>query len=140
MNKLMEDFPSGFTCLGFFSNQFGHQTNTRDHEIELALSTLRPGKGYKAKFPLFARADVNGTKELKLFTYLKEKLPFPSGKNANHIMSSSVGIIWAPVKRNDISWNFEKFLVDKNGVPVKRYTSQTDVMELKKDIAELIKA
>ena len=44
--------------------------------------------------------------------------------------------VWKPVKRTDIAWNFEKFLIDKEGKPVKRYSRNF----LTKDIEEDIKA
>ncbi|GAB5368402.1 hypothetical protein AAMO2058_001316200 [Amorphochlora amoebiformis] len=132
MNALMEAFPSGFSCLAIFSNQFGHQTNTRDAEIEPALKHLRPGNGFVAKFPMFARVHVNGAQEIPVFTYLKQALPIPTGAGGMHIMSSPTGIIWKPVKRSDVSWNFEKFLVSKEGIPLKRYSSKTPVLDIKK--------
>jgi glutathione peroxidase len=38
----------------------------------------------------------------------------------------------------DIKWNFEKFLVDKNGIPVKRYSSSTDISAIEADIMSLL--
>mmetsp|Transcript_17931 Transcript_17931/g.43883 ORF Transcript_17931/g.43883 Transcript_17931/m.43883 type:complete len:92 (-) Transcript_17931:426-701(-) len=81
MNALVKEFgPSGFTCLGIFSNQFGHQTNDTNDEILNTIKYVRPGKGFVCNFDLFARTDVNGANEMKLFTFLKKALPVPSGK------------------------------------------------------------
>jgi len=38
------------------------------------------------------------------------------------LIDNPSSIIWKPVKRSDISWNFEKFLVGTDGLPVKRYS------------------
>ena len=47
-------------------------------------------------------------------------------------------IMWRPVKRSDISWNFEKFLVGPDGKPVKRYSKAFLTSDIEKDIEELI--
>lgn len=137
MNSLCKDF-SGLACIGFFSNQFGMQSNVRDCEMANAMEHVRPGKGFKCCFDLFAKIEVNGANEHPLFTYLKEKLPMPSGPGALDIIKPWAKVYWAPLKRSDIGWNFEKFLIDKNGVPVKRYTSNTPVADIKKDIEALL--
>jgi len=139
MNDLTAAYgEKGFTCLGFPSNQFGHQTNNKAHEIVPQLQHIRPGNGFTPNFPIFQRADVNGEKELPVFTYLKSKLPLPVGGDGEQLMKDPKAIIWSPVKRNDISWNFEKFLVNKDGVPVKRYSRRYPTADIKKDIEALI--
>lgn len=140
MNALMKAFPNDFSCLGFFSNQFGHQTNVKDYEVLDALAHVRPGKGFKASFPLFGRVDVNGEKALPLFAFLKAAHPIPSGPGGDTIQGDPKGIIWSPVRRNDVAWNFEKFLVNRHGVPVKRYSHRTPVADIKADIEALLKA
>jgi glutathione peroxidase len=37
-------------------------------------------------------------------------------------------IIWKPVKRSDISWNFEKFLISPEGTPIRRYSKAYQVL------------
>lgn len=46
-------------------------------------------------------------------------------------------IIWQPVKRSDISWNFEKFLVDKSGQAFKRYSKDFETINIEGDIKAL---
>jgi glutathione peroxidase len=88
---------------------------------------------------LFARADVNGANELPLFSYLKASQPIPSGPGGEFIMKSGgLGVIWAPLKRSDIAWNFEKFLVDGEGKLVKRYSAKYKTMDIKSDIEALL--
>jgi len=130
--------PQGFMCLGFPSNQFGHQTNNKGQEILQNLKHVRPGNGYEPNFPLFERADVNGKNELPLFTYLKSQLPLPKGGDGEQLMGDPKFIIWDPVKRSDISWNFEKFLIDRNGKPVKRYSRRYPTLDIAKDIEKLL--
>ena len=45
-----------------------------------------------------------------------------------------------PLRSNDISWNFEKFLVDHQGFPVKRYLPSTEPFDVVDDIVSLIEA
>jgi len=47
-------------------------------------------------------------------------------------------IIWKPVKRSDISWNFEKFLVGTDGLPVKRYSKSFLTENIEDDIRKLL--
>mmetsp|Transcript_22776 Transcript_22776/g.45802 ORF Transcript_22776/g.45802 Transcript_22776/m.45802 type:complete len:140 (-) Transcript_22776:308-727(-) len=139
MNSLTDTYgDKGLVCLGFPSNQFGHQTNNSNDEILDNLKHVRPGKGYEPNFPMFARVDINGADELPLFTYLKEQVPVPEGPTGETLMVDPKLIMWSPVKRNDVSWNFEKFLVNKDGVPVKRYSRNYPTMDIAKDIEKLL--
>merc|ERR1712055_488770 len=49
-------------------------------------------------------------------------------------------ITWSPVKRSDISWNFEKFLISPAGAPVKRYSRNFITEKIGADIDQLLKA
>jgi glutathione peroxidase len=90
----------GFTVLGFPCDQFKHQEFDHiDETIQFCQSN------YGVTFPMFAKIDVNGNNEHPLYTYLKSR---KSG-----FLSKS------------IKWNFTKFLVDHNGLVVKRYSPST---------------
>lgn len=67
---------------------------------------------------VFKKIDVNGANADPLFVYLKEKLAGPKGDR--------------------ITWNFTKFLVDKNGEPVARFTPTTAPNKLIPKIDELL--
>ena len=43
-------------------------------------------------------------------------------------------VIWSPVKRTDISWNFEKFLISPEGIPIKRYSRTFPTKDIAEDI------
>ena len=78
-----------FVVLGFPCNQFmGQEPGTAD-EIEKFCTTK-----YNITFPLFEKIEVNGDNMHTLYAYLKAKLPLEGNKN-------------------DIRWNFEKFLINK---------------------------
>ena len=47
--------------------------------------------------------------------------------------------MYEPLKSDDIRWNFEKFLLNKHGRPVKRYDPSLDPMEIVPDIDRLLK-
>ncbi|KAG8436188.1 hypothetical protein GDO86_007334, partial [Hymenochirus boettgeri] len=129
--------PRGLQVLAFPCNQFGHQENSSNQEILNILKHVRPGGGYEPNFPVFEKCDVNGEKEHPIFTFLKEKLPFPSDDSMS-LMQDPKSIIWSPVRRNDISWNFEKFLITKDGVPYKRYGRRFETINIKEDIEKLL--
>jgi glutathione peroxidase len=87
--------------LGFPCNQFGAQEPGTDEEI-LEFATSK----YGVTFPMFHKIEVNGDGAAPLFTWLKEQQP---------------GTGDSP----DITWNFEKFLVDKDGNVVERFSPMT---------------
>jgi len=125
-------------CLGFPSNQFGHQTNDNNDEILNTLKYVRPGNGYEPNFPMFSKVDINGEGEHPLWAYMKSEVPVPQGQDGEQLMADPKFLIWSPIKRSDVSWNFEKFLVNANGVPVKRYSRRYPTMDIAKDIEELL--
>ncbi|XP_052359459.1 glutathione peroxidase 9 isoform X2 [Oncorhynchus keta] len=147
MNALMEMFGDlNFTVLGFPCNQFGLQAPEVNHETLNLLKYVRPGGGFVPKFPVFGKIEVNGLNEeplfayLKvvyltcpLFAYLKESLPY-----VNPVIGDIKRFYWSPIKVNDIRWNFEKFLIDSDGAPFRRYELHGPTEKVEKDIAGLL--
>uniref|UniRef100_A0A8B9EJY3 Glutathione peroxidase 1 n=1 Tax=Anser cygnoides TaxID=8845 RepID=A0A8B9EJY3_ANSCY len=114
-----------------------NQENATNEEILLSLEHVRPGKGYKPNFTMFEKCEVNGKDAHPLFTFLKEALPFPHD-DPSALMTNPQYIIWSPVRRNDISWNFEKFLIAPDGVPFKRYSRHFETIKIQDDIELLL--
>ena len=100
----------GFQILGFPCNQFGHQEPGSESAIK-AFCERRFG----VTFPLFSKIDVNGTNAHPLYKFLKESRPGLLGTEA-------------------IKWNFTKFLIDRQGNPIKRYAPQEKPASLETDI------
>ncbi|MDD9950242.1 MAG: glutathione peroxidase [Zetaproteobacteria bacterium] len=104
----------GLVVLAFPCNQFGQQEPGQSEEIrDFCLLN------YGVTFPVFAKGDVNGEDAWPLFAYLKEALPGLLGSTA-------------------IKWNFTKFLVGADGVPVKRYAPQAEPASLEQDVEALL--
>lgn len=137
MNELIARFGDKISVLGFPCNQFGHQENGNGDEIIKTLQFVRPGKSFETKITLFEKVDVNGENSHMVFQYLREKLPVPHDDPVS-FMKNPLGIIWSPVTRADISWNFEKFLIGKNGQPFRRYSPCYPTINLFSDINELL--
>ena len=89
--------PRGFAVLGFPCDQFGHQEPGDEAEIK-NFCTLK----YDVSFPMFAKVEVNGANAHPLFAALKAAAPGLLGTQA-------------------IKWNFTKFLVGRDGEPIRRY-------------------
>jgi len=114
LEKLYKEYKDkGLVILGFPCNQFGSQEPGTAEDIS-KFCTLN----YGVDFPMFMKIDVNGEKADPLYNYLKDELPGTSG--------------------NEIKWNFTKFLLDRKGMPVKRYDSKIKPEEISKDIEELL--
>lgn len=103
----------GFEILDFPSNQFGGQAPGTDAEIQ-NFCTARFG----TTFDRFAKIDVNGENEDPLYTYLKK---------------SQGGLLGDKIK-----WNFTKFLIDRDGNVVERYSSQKKPENIASDIEKLL--
>uniref|UniRef100_A0AAZ3NQ06 Glutathione peroxidase 1 n=1 Tax=Oncorhynchus tshawytscha TaxID=74940 RepID=A0AAZ3NQ06_ONCTS len=138
MNELHERYTDkGLVILGVPCNQFGHQENCNNEEILMSLKYVRPGNGFEPNFQLLEKVDVNGKHAHPLFVYLKEKLQFPSD-DPMALMNDPKCIIWSPVGRNDIAWNFEKFLIGPDGEPFKRYSRRFPTIDIEGDIKKLL--
>lgn len=137
MNALCEKYGDKLVILAFPSNQFGHQENSNGQEIVNALMHVRPGNGFQPKAVMFEKTTVNGENEHPVFAWLKRELPIPSDDTEN-LMGDPKFIIWKPVKRTDIGWNFEKFLVGPNGKAVKRYSKNFQTCNIASDIDALL--
>ena len=97
--------------LGFPCNQFGAQEPGTADEIAEFCDT-----NYSVTFPLTEKIDVNGEGQHGIYAWLQEVFP------------------------GDIEWNFEKFLINRDGEVIKRYPPQTtpDDAGLLQDIAEAL--
>lgn len=138
MNELKEKFGDNLAVLAFPCNQFGHQENNTEKELLKTLRHVRPGNNFEPKMELFGKVAVNGSETDPIFKYLKERLPAPSDDTIS-FMDNPQYIIWSPVCRYDITWNFEKFLIGKDGQPFKRYSRSYETKDIKKDITSLMK-
>ncbi|AWP02885.1 Glutathione peroxidase [Scophthalmus maximus] len=138
MNELHQRYASkGLVILGVPCNQFGHQENSKNEEILLSLKYVRPGNGFEPTFQLLEKVEVNGKDAHPLFEFLRETLPSPSDDPAA-LMTDPKLITWSPVCRNDVAWNFEKFLIGPDGVPFKRYSRRFLTSDIEEDIKKLL--
>jgi glutathione peroxidase len=104
----------GLVILGFPCNQFGNQEPGTEKEISEGCLV-----NYGVSFPMFSKIEVNGDNAHPIYKYLKERLRGVLGKN--------------------IKWNFTKFLIDTNGIPVKRFSPSVVPEKMVKDIEKLLK-
>mmetsp|Transcript_15052 Transcript_15052/g.26418 ORF Transcript_15052/g.26418 Transcript_15052/m.26418 type:complete len:144 (-) Transcript_15052:283-714(-) len=112
--------------MGFPCNQFGHQEPAANKtELLNGLRHVRPGSGFLPAFDIMGKGDVNGEKESSIYTYLKERCRLPEEATFSPRES-----FWSKFKIRDVVWNFEKFLVDTNGVPVLRFLSTVEPMDI----------
>jgi len=139
LNDLIEKLKGkNFSVLGFPCNQFGYQEPARNAtELYNGLAWVRPGmqKGYNFVpfFPLTKKLDVNGKDQEPIFKYLKHACPPPREE-----FSESFKLLYEPKHSNDIRWNFEKFLIDKDGRPFRRYSSETLPHKMENDTRYLL--
>ncbi|ALO28116.1 MULTISPECIES: glutathione peroxidase [Leptospira] len=104
----------GLEILGFPCDQFKHQEPGSDETIKNFCQ-----KNYGVEFPIFKKIDVNGDSAHPVFRFLRKKA------------SGFFG--------NSIKWNFTKFLVDKQGNVIKRYSPITTPEKIEKVIQDLLK-
>merc|ERR1712228_283353 len=122
----------GLVILGFPTAQFDNQEPGDGQEILNCLKHVRPGNGFIPAFQLMAKGPVNGHDEHAMWAWLKDHCQLPATFNYGSIS-------WSPVKAHDVSWNFEKFLLDRDGKPCRRYNFETPAAELRQDIAGVLK-
>jgi len=104
----------GFSVLAVPCNQFGAQ-EPGSHEEVFAIAVDK----YQANFPMFSKIDVDGSDACELYQWLKAAKADEEGGS-------------------DIPWNFAKFLIDKSGQVVARFSPQTSPEELDDAIEALL--
>lgn len=115
LEKLYDKYKSkDFVILGFPCNQFMNQEPASNKQIK-EFCTLT----YGVNFPMFAKIDVNGENAHPLYKFLKEEA------------SGFLGM-------DLIKWNFTKFLINKEGKVIDRFSPSTKPEELEKDIEKLL--
>jgi len=103
LQKIFEQYKDkGLVVLGFPCNQFGKQEPGTSQEISEFCK-----KNYGVTFDMFQKVDVNGDQACELYRHLTSLDAQPKGKGK-------------------ISWNFEKFLINRKGEVVARFTPQTE--------------
>jgi len=139
MNALAEFYEGNdFVILGFPCNQFGLQEPGTDlgsdNEVMHGYRYVRPGGDFEPKMDMFKKVKVNGDGESEIFTFLKGACPYTDEEFLS-------GLNYSPLRVGDIHWNFEKFLVGKDGKPAYRYhPTNNDPENFKADINELLNA
>lgn len=100
---------AGFEVLDFPCNQFAFQAPGSEEKIVDFCQSR-----YGVTFDQFAKIRVNGSKQAPLYKYLKTQ------------------------KEGSIKWNFTKFLIDRNGNVIERYSPKTKPEEIESKIKELL--
>ncbi|MES1912353.1 MAG: hypothetical protein MHM6MM_004641 [Cercozoa sp. M6MM] len=102
----------GFTILAFPCNQFLSQEPWAEDKIK---EFAREKMGYTG--PMFSKIEINGENTHPIYQWLKEIFP------------------------GDITWNFaSKFLIDRNGVPVRRFDKSESWESIEESIVQLCEA
>jgi glutathione peroxidase len=108
----------GFTVLGFPANDFGAQEPGTDEEIaEFCSST------YDVTFPVMSKISVVGSDQHPLYAALTAAVPTAEGKD--EMRERFVGYGMTPSEDPEVLWNFEKFLVGRDGTVVGRFAPAT---------------
>ena len=114
LQKLYDKYKDqGFEILDFPCNQFMGQAPGSAEEIN-TFCTLN----YHTTFPRFATIRVNGKEAEPLFDWLKKEKSGPLGAR--------------------IEWNFAKFLINREGQVVERFSSKTDPLKMEETITFLL--
>ena len=137
LEKLYKKYhEQGLEILDLPCDQFGHQEPGSDDEIH-EFCTAK----YKTTFDQLKKIEVNGENEIGLYTYLKANSPKEIIKGVGHktAMAGVKSNSKTCKNKNDIVWNFTKFLVDKEGKVVARYSPIEDPMTMEDEIISLLK-
>jgi glutathione peroxidase len=105
----------GLVVLGFPANNFGGQEPGTNDEIAEFCSTT-----YSVTFPLFAKISVVGEDQHPLYAELTSQAP-PADGDKEAFRANLRSYKMTPTEDPDVLWNFEKFLVSRNGEVVGRF-------------------
>ncbi len=110
----------GFEVLGFPANDFGAQEpGTHEEIVEFCLAN------YGVSFPMFAKADVTGEGKQPLYAALTQAVPDKQGPAAE-FRERLKGFGMTPTEDPEVLWNFEKFVIAKDGSVAARFAPGTE--------------
>ena len=127
----------GLEILDIPCNQFGGQSPESDAE-----TTEFCQLNYGTEFPQMKKSEVNGTKELPLYKWLKSEQGFKGfdkGHRLSEILDTKLREADADYdKKSDIKWNFTKFLINRQGEVVARFEPTADMTRVEEAIEKLL--
>ena len=133
LQKLYEEYhDKGFEVLGFPANNFMGQEPGTEEEIKDFCDA-----NYKVKFPLFSKMSVKGEDQHQLYHYLTEMKP-ETDVNDGEFEEKLKGYGSTRSKSSEVLWNFEKFLIGKNGEIAARFAPDVTAEDAR--LTEKIKA
>lgn len=116
LEKLYENYRErGLEVLGFPANNFMEQEPGSENEIQEFCTT-----NFNVQFPLFSKISVKGEDLHPLYRYLTEAKP-ETDVNGGKFEEKLKGFGQTRSAPNEVLWNFEKFLIAKNGAVVARF-------------------
>jgi glutathione peroxidase len=113
-----EKHGAGLEVLGFPANNFNGQEPGTEAEIKDFCDT-----NYQVTFPLFSKISVAGADKHPLYAALTAAQPVADGGGAMREKLEGFGIKVNPAP--EVTWNFEKFVIGKDGKVVGRFTPDT---------------
>ena len=119
LSKSYED--KGLTVLGFPSNDFGAQEPGTSQEI-IEFCTTRFG----VEFPMFEKISVKGDGQHPLYRELIAQQPTAQSNEGGSLRSKLEEHGLGPKTPTDVMWNFEKFLVDRQGNVAGRFAPDVE--------------
>lgn len=126
LEKLYQTYQArGFKILGFPANDFGAQEPGSEAEIQAFCSTT-----YGVSFPMFSKIVVTGESRHPLYRWLINAHPVTEGRSA--MEERLRGFKREPTPAPEVVWNFEKFLIGRDGKVLHRFAPGTapDAQEL----------
>ncbi len=139
LERLYETYHAqGFEILDFPCNQFGQQAPGPDETIHQFCKTT-----YGTEFPRFKKIKVNGPDADPLYQFLCEQKGF-AGWDNSHPLTPVLDEMLSKEdpqykEKNDIKWNFTKFLTNKRGMVVARFEPTESIENISRQIEELLK-
>ncbi|MEJ7849602.1 MAG: redoxin family protein [Pyrinomonadaceae bacterium] len=116
LEKLYKEYKGqGLEILGFPANNFLAQEPGTNEEIQEFCQA-----NYDVTFPLYQKISVKGDDQHLLYHYLTDQKGEADIANGNEFEEKLAGFGQSRTNPGDVLWNFEKFLVDKNGVVASR--------------------
>ena len=136
LEKLYKEYhEKGLEILDFPCNQFGNQAPGNDEEIHQFCQFK-----YNTSFDQFSKIDVNGETESSLYTFIKNEIKEDEieGMKNKVAMKAVEKISSTCKKQGDIKWNFTKFLVDREGKVVARFSPTFKPETMEERVKELL--